>query len=197
MYPINMGYLLKLNANRYPEKTALIYKGHHISYEELNRRVNVLANSLIDFGVSKGDKIAYLFQSGNKIVELYYAIQKIGAVAVPLNHRLVGVEIKYLVDSAACKVFVYSDKFEEQVKDIKHELKTVEILIRSGEMPEGEYFFEEGEYSLQELERSSNSGEPNVEVLPDDFVQDSIYRGNDWPFKGSHADAFCGLLSDR
>ncbi|NLI91280.1 MAG: AMP-binding protein [Peptococcaceae bacterium] len=177
MYPINIGYLLKLNANRYPEKTALVYNGLHVSYNELNKRVNALANSLINIGIRKGDRIAYLFHSGNQIAELYYAIQKIGAVAVPLNHRLVGVEIKYLADSAECKVFVYSDQFEEQVKEIKHEFKTVKILIRSGGSAEGEY-------SLQELASNSNSDEPNVEILPDDLCRIQFTGGTTGRSKG-------------
>jgi acyl-CoA synthetase (AMP-forming)/AMP-acid ligase II len=177
MYPITMGYLLKLNANRYPEKTALVYNGLHISYQELNRRTNVLANNLIDLGLGKGDRIAYLLPSGNQIVALYYAIQKIGAVAVPLNHRLVGAEIKYLVDAARCRVLVYSDHLEDHIKEIKPELKTVEILIRLGEKIKGEC-------SFQELEKNGSSAEPNVEILPDDLCRIQFTGGTTGRSKG-------------
>lgn len=177
MYPITMGYLLKLNANRYPEKTALIYNDLHISYQELNKRVNILANSFIKLGIRKGDRIAYLFPSGHKIVELYYAIQKIGAVAVPLNHRLVGTEIKYLIDAAECKAFVYSSHFAEQVTGVKNLLKTVEIIIRSGEGVEGEY-------SLQELAGGDNWDEPNVDVFPDDLCRIQFTGGTTGRSKG-------------
>jgi long-chain acyl-CoA synthetase len=177
MYPINIGYLLQMNANRYPQKTAMIDSRHHISYQQLNSRVNVLANSLMGLGIKKGDKVAYLFQSNTHIVEIYYAIQKIGAVAVPLNHRLVGAEIKCLVNTAECKAFIYCDCFHKQVQEVKHELKTIEIMIRSGDKVEDEY-------SLGELENHNNSSEPGVEVFPDDLSRIQFTGGTTGRSKG-------------
>ncbi len=177
MYPITIGYLLTLNANRYPQKTALIYNGIHITYEQLNTRVNQVANSLIELGIHKGDRIAYLFQSGNTIVELYYALQKIGAIAVPLNHRLVSAEIANLVNSAECKALIYSDRFYDQVQEAKPNLQTVELVICSGAKPEGEI-------ALQELVQGSSPAEPQIQVLPEDLCRIQFTGGTTGCSKG-------------
>lgn len=143
MTPTNLGYLLTLNANQYPEKTALVYKNQRFSYRELNEKVNRLAHSMMDLGITKGDKVGYLFPNCNQIVELLFALLKIGAVAVPLNHRLISREIKCLLDSAECKAFVYSDIYAEKVEEVKGQFNTVKLLICSGKHTSDEYSFEQ------------------------------------------------------
>ena len=48
---------IKLSVEKYPEKTALIYKNNRITYSELDSRANRIANSIKDMGLMKGDKI--------------------------------------------------------------------------------------------------------------------------------------------
>lgn len=178
VYPMNIGYLLTLNANRYPNKIALTYKDSSISYRELNYRVNRLANSLMEVGIRKGDRVGYLFPNCNEIVELFFALMKIGAVAVPLNHRLIAKEIKYLLDLAECKALVYSDKYWEKVKEFKHNLKAVSIFIRSGE--EGTF----GEHSFQQLRDNGPGFEPNVSVGGEDLARIQFTGGTTGRSKG-------------
>jgi acyl-CoA synthetase (AMP-forming)/AMP-acid ligase II len=177
MFPINVGYLLTLNANRYPEKTALVYKKQRFSYRELNDKVNRLAHSLMDLGINKGDKVGYLFPNCNQIVELFFALLKIGAVAVPLNHRLVSREIQCLLDSAECKAFVYSDLYFQKVREVKHEFNTVKTLICSGE-------YVLGEYSFEQLAAHENSSEPNIHVEGKDLSRIQFTGGTTGRSKG-------------
>jgi acyl-CoA synthetase (AMP-forming)/AMP-acid ligase II len=177
MFPINVGYLLTLNANRYPEKNALVYNGQRFSYRELNTKVNRLANSLMKLGITKGDKVGYLFPNCNQIVELFFALLKIGAVAVPLNHRLVSREIKCLLDSAECKAFVYSNLYFQKVGEVKHQLDTVEILICSGE-------YVLGEYSFEQLGADGDQSESNVYVEGKDLSRIQFTGGTTGRSKG-------------
>lgn len=177
MFPINVGYLLTMNANRYPDKTALLYNGRRFSYRAINERVNRLAHSLLDLGIRKRDKVGFIFPNCNQIVELLFAIFKIGAVAVPLNHRLVAQEIKYLLDTAECKVFVYSDLYAEKVQEVKHEFRTVKMLICSGKPVPGEYSFEE-------LCRNENPSEPNISVIGSDVSRIQFTGGTTGRSKG-------------
>lgn len=177
MFPTNIGYLLTLNANRYPEKNALVYNGQRFSYRELNDKVNRLANSLIGIGINKGDKVGYLFPNCNQIVELFFALLKIGAVAVPLNHRLVSREIKCLLDSAECKAFVYSGIYAQKVGEVKQQLNTVNTLVCSGEPVPGEYSFEQ-------MGCNDNNKEPNVCVEGKDLSRIQFTGGTTGRSKG-------------
>ncbi|WP_425804075.1 class I adenylate-forming enzyme family protein [Desulfitobacterium sp. Sab5] len=177
MFPINVGYFLTLNANRYPNKTALLYKGRRFTYREINDRVNRLAHSLIDLGITKGDKVGFIFPNCNQIVELLFALFKIGAVAVPLNHRLVSQEIKYLVDTAECKAFVYSDMYADKVAEVKKEFNQVKMIVSSGQSFAGEH-------SYEQLCAHVDNTEPNVTISGNDLSRIQFTGGTTGRSKG-------------
>ncbi len=158
----NIGEMLVLNVNRYPDKTAVVYGGQRFTYRELNERANRLAHHLLDMGAKKGDRVGFIFYNCNQYCEIFYATVKIGAVAVPLNFRMVPREIKWSLDNSGCKVLVYGQACANQVDPVKKELSTVEHLIYSGkEAPSGEHHFET-------LSMQGNAEEPPVEVVPED-----------------------------
>jgi acyl-CoA synthetase (AMP-forming)/AMP-acid ligase II len=162
---LKIGEMLSLNARRYPEKTAVVYKEERLTYRELNARVNCLANHLLEIGVEKGDRVGFLFYNTSRFVETFFAVAKIGAIAAPLNFRMVPREIKWCLDHLRCKVFVYDDAFSQQVDPIRKDLSTVQFFVRSSQnIPSGEYHFEA-------LSREGSIGEPTVAI---DF-QDPVY----------------------
>ncbi len=143
MQDMNVSHFLVRNANRYPEKAAVVYRDRRLTYRELNERVNRLAHHLMDLGVEKGDRVGFMFYNSNQFVESFFAALKIGAVAVPLNWRMVSREVKWILDKAKCKVFAYHKAFSQQVDPVKKEFSTVESLVCSGpNIPAGEYHFE-------------------------------------------------------
>ena len=115
----SVGDLLVLNSNRYPEKTAIVFRGQRFTYRELNERVNRLAHHLLDLGIQKGDRVGFMFYNSNQFVEIYFAALKIGALAVPINFRMVPREIKWTLDNARCNVFAYSQSCSAQVGPVK------------------------------------------------------------------------------
>lgn len=82
----NYGYAVTtVNALRIPDSIALSYRGQQFSYSELNRRVNITANALLELGIQPGDKVGVLIHDALPIAECYLALAKIGAVIVALN----------------------------------------------------------------------------------------------------------------
>ena len=58
-------------------------------------------------GIKKGDKIASMLFNSPEIIEAYYAAAKIGAITVPVNFRLVGREVEYIIDQSESSTFIY------------------------------------------------------------------------------------------
>ena len=56
-----------------------------ITYRDLNRDANRVANTLLGFGVQKGDRVILCFEKCLFFVVAHLAVQKIGAISVPLN----------------------------------------------------------------------------------------------------------------
>lgn len=157
-----VGDFLLAMARRYPEKTAVVFRGQRFSYSELNERVNRLAHHLKGLGVQKGDRVGLMFFNSTQFVELFFATTKLGALAVPLNFRMVPREVKWCLDSTRCKVFAYDQAFAQQVDPVKKNFSTVEHLIFSGEQaPSGEHHYEA-------FVQEGIGDEPEVELAFDD-----------------------------
>jgi Acyl-CoA synthetases (AMP-forming)/AMP-acid ligases II len=137
----NVAEFLILNANRYPQKTAVIFRDRRLTYQDLNQKINCIANGLLELGIVPGDKVGYLLPNSNILIEVYYAIQKIGAVAVPLNSRIIAREIEFLINNGECRALIFAASFANKMKEIKKNLN-VEFLISTGETDCSDYSLE-------------------------------------------------------
>ena len=142
---LNLGQILKINAKKFPNTIALKDRARSFTYPEVNKRVNMLSHSLLSLGLEKGDKVAVLLENCIEIVEVYLATAKTGIVIVPVNFRLVGKEIEYIVNNSDSKAFIVHDEFTATVDGIKPNLKNIEPdkYIVVGENREGYVEYEE------------------------------------------------------
>lgn len=101
-----------------PTACAMVYEGKRITYGEMNERVNRFAHLLGDeAGVRPGDRVAYLLPNCPELMEVYYAAQKIGAVTVPLNFKLIAREVGFLVNASGADTLVFAVQFADLVAE--------------------------------------------------------------------------------
>jgi acyl-CoA synthetase (AMP-forming)/AMP-acid ligase II len=162
-YWLNLGQILPVNAKKFPNTVALKDERRSFTYPETNRRVNRLAHSLLSLGLSKGDKVAVLLESSIEIVEVYLATAKTGLVIVPVNFRLVGPEVEYIVTNSDTRAFIVHDEFTPTVDAIRPNLRGIEAdrYIVVGEEREGYIEYET-------FTQSALENEPQTEVKPED-----------------------------
>ncbi|MBM4445518.1 MAG: long-chain-fatty-acid--CoA ligase [Chloroflexi bacterium] len=138
-----LGEMMARNARKFPDKEALIYGERRSTYRQLNARINQLAHALKDIGVKKGGKVAILSVNCNQFMETYFALAKIGGVAVPLNFRLHPEEITYIVNQSDAEALIVGPDFMETIKGIQKNLPQVRTYIAIGDAPvEGMLNFE-------------------------------------------------------
>lgn len=99
-----------------PDRLAVACDPHKQTYQELGDLVGKIARAFRDRGVESGDKVAYLMPNSIELVAVYLAIQMIGAVAVPLNYRLISREIAFLTNAVDAKLLVFDQRFVEKVE---------------------------------------------------------------------------------
>jgi acyl-CoA synthetase (AMP-forming)/AMP-acid ligase II len=160
---MNLGQMLKVNAKKFPNTIALKDRERAFTYLEIDKRVNKLAHSLLSLGLRKGDKVAVLLENSIEIVEVYLATAKTGLVIVPINFRLVGPEVEYIVNNSDAQALIVHDEFAPTVDSIKSRLKNVgpDSYIVVGEE-------EEGYKEYEALIQGAPESEPNVKVAPED-----------------------------
>lgn len=73
-------------------------------------------------GIKKGDRVAVLSKNHWRYFVLYFALQRLGAILVPINFRLAAQEIEYVLKDSGAKVFIYAKEFDETVHEIQSTL---------------------------------------------------------------------------
>jgi long-chain acyl-CoA synthetase len=130
---MNLATYLENSAARSPEKTAIRFEGEQISYKDLNSDCNRLANGLCELGLKPGDRCLVMMPNSIDIVRCYYALAKLGAVAIPVNFLFRQHELTYIVSDAKPKAFIGSSDYLEEIgKVLDAAGGGPEILISAG-----------------------------------------------------------------
>ncbi len=102
----------------------------------MERRACRLANALLGLGLEKGARVGVLAYNCVEWVEIYAATAKAGLVAVPINFRLVGPEIRFIVTNAEASVLIVQDELAGVIEDVKSDLGLPEDhIIHFGTAP--------------------------------------------------------------
>jgi fatty-acyl-CoA synthase len=94
---ITVGQLLQRTTRRFGSRPAVWYGGRTWTYEELERETGRVAAALASIGVKKGCHIALWAEMEPEVLFTYYAIQRMGAVAVMVNTSLKAEEVADLL----------------------------------------------------------------------------------------------------
>lgn len=138
-YPTqSLPVLLAAQAARTPDKTALIYYGKMISYRELNGMIESFAASLAELGVKKGDRVSLFLDTSPNFTIAFYAILKLGAVAVPANPMFKEWELEHELNDTQIETIVASDQLYSVVASVRERspLKNVILTSLSDFLPE-------------------------------------------------------------
>jgi acyl-CoA synthetase (AMP-forming)/AMP-acid ligase II len=157
-----LGEMMARNARKFPNKEALVYGDTRLNYRQFNARINRLAHALMDVGVKKGDKVSILAYNCNQFMETYFALAKIGGVAVPINFRLHPQEMTYIVNQSDAKALIAGEDFRATVKGMQKDLSQVKTYISIGEKPV------EGMLNFEKWISGYSDDEPLVLVDEDD-----------------------------
>jgi fatty-acyl-CoA synthase len=130
---INIGELLTKRSYLTPDREGLVCEKVRRTYKELNERANRLANTMKNLGVGYGDRVALLALNEPEYYDMYFGLGKIGAILVPINYRLAGPEIQFIISDCSAKVFVFSKEYKEMVDSIRKEIPATDLIAISDE----------------------------------------------------------------
>lgn len=122
---------LEKTAKEFPDKMALNFQGYTINYRELNNMVNSFAACLSSFGIKKGDSVAILLPNLIPCVIGYYAIIKLGAIAVMNNPLYSDRELEYQFNNSGAKLLITLDLLGNRMIDLRPRTKIKQIIYTS------------------------------------------------------------------
>jgi len=150
--------LVETQAKTYKERVFLYWKDITISYSQLNKYSNKVANFLYELGIRKGDKVCVYLPNMPEYVYLYLGIPKIGAITGPVNSLFKAREVQFVVGHSEAKVIVTIPKLMEIVNEIKKNLPNLKHVIVIGDSVESSLNF------WELMEKSSENSPPEVEI---------------------------------
>lgn len=101
----NLAALLEKSAALHPDRVAVVFGPHRLSYAQVDGAANQVANLLVARGISPGDKVAISIPNLPYFTSIYFGILKAGATVVPLNVLLRGREIAYHLNDSEAKAY--------------------------------------------------------------------------------------------
>jgi len=99
--------LIAAQAARQPHRPALIEDERSLTWEQFFRMRNRLAHALAALGIGAGQHAIVYAHNALENLVVGAALRALGAIGVPMNHRLTAEEVAYILDNAdATAVFV-------------------------------------------------------------------------------------------
>ncbi len=119
---MNMAEALARNAQRFPEKLAIVDERRKLTHKDFHLRSNRLGNYLLRQGVAKGDRVALACGNRAEHLEFIFASAKIGAVSVPFDYGWSAQEADAMIKFFEPSAFLIEDRRETRnIWDLVHE----------------------------------------------------------------------------
>jgi crotonobetaine/carnitine-CoA ligase len=178
-----LGALIEERARTHGDKVFLLFGDRRVTYRELNETVNRVANSLLQTGVQKGDRVCLMLPNCPEFLYTWFALGKIGAIEVPINTAYRGDFLSYIINNSEAKALVIDEQFVDRLKFVQEGLRTVEkviVLRREGALP-GDLIFPVMDFAG--LYRGAPT-DPGVPVSNKDVLAFIYTSGTTGPSKG-------------
>lgn len=123
-----IGAALDEAAQRYGDKTAMVFHNGNVTYNQLKKISDLAARGFLRLGIGKGDKVAIWMAGYAEWAYVYFALTRLGAIMVPVNTRYRPEEIEYVLNKSKASLLIFK---EEQNKNYLGLLK--ELCPGAGE----------------------------------------------------------------
>jgi len=127
--PANLADMLRARAKTRGNAIAFEFEGRQTSFAELDIKTNRVANGLRALGVKPRERIAYLGKNSDIYFELLFGAMKANVVMAPVNWRLAGPEIAFIVGDCRTPVLFVGPEFIKQIGKLQSQLPDVRTFI--------------------------------------------------------------------
>ncbi|MDG2002445.1 MAG: AMP-binding protein [Novosphingobium sp.] len=176
-----------------PDRTFMDFEGDQYSYDAMEDQIARVARGLESLGIQHGDRVVTLLETGPDGVICWFAINRLGAINVPINTAYMGDFLRHQVNESGARIAICENEFIARFTDMAGEMPAVEhLLYRGNNGDRGSWhagFAALDEYRLDQGET------PLVKVDPADLAAIIYTSGTTGMSKGCMAshNYFCDL----
>jgi fatty-acyl-CoA synthase len=170
--------------------TAYEFEGRTTGFADFDRKTNQVARALKALGITPRERIAYLGKNSDIFFELLVGAMKANVVMAPVNWRLAGPEVAFIVEDCKAPALFVGPEFITQVRNIREQLPSLRhVITTEGGAPEWR------DYTAWRDAQSTD--DPGVDIGPQDIAIQLYTSGTTGKPKGamlSHAN-FLNLVN--
>ena len=128
---LNIAGNLEQATRLFPNKSALIFEEQSFTFTDLNNTSNQIATGLSKLGVKRGERVVLFLPNCSEFITSYFALQKLGAIAVIVNPALTAREMSYITNDSGAIALITTENLRQKITN-KYLLK--HIIIAEGEV---------------------------------------------------------------
>lgn len=129
-YPdISMYRMIKNTKEKYPEYIAYDFMGKAVSYSEFLDEVEVCAKALVEQNIGEGDTVTVCLPNVPQAVIMFYAINRIGAIASMVHPLSAENEILFYLKESNSKIAITLSQFYNKFEAIKDNCNVEKVIV--------------------------------------------------------------------
>ena len=120
-------------------KMGIVSGDRSFTYAQFGERCERLATGLPKFGITPGDRVAYLSFNTHQLIEGYFGVVQARGIVMPLNVRLSELELTSILCHSGARMLMFENDFAPLVEKLKASCKSVEKWVSLDGAGEGSY----------------------------------------------------------
>jgi len=129
MSPQNVWISFDENVKKAPNRAACIYLGTRYSYKAMKDNAEAFAAALSDMGVGRGDRVVLYIPNSVQWIIIFLALQRIGAIAVPITPIYTPPDIKFICNNCEAKLIVCADTNLGYILQVLSETSIENVIV--------------------------------------------------------------------
>ncbi|QCP50378.1 ATP-dependent acyl-CoA ligase [Trinickia violacea] len=121
---------------RWPDKVFLDFSGETYTYAEVDRASTRIAHGLMALGIAPGDRVCSMLDNGSDAVFTWFAVNKLGAIFVPINTDMKGEFLRHQLADAEPEVVIAEGHYAGRILAIENGIPGVHTLVCRGPLPD-------------------------------------------------------------
>jgi fatty-acyl-CoA synthase len=113
-----------------------------VTNREFAERARAMAAGLDELGIGIGERVAMVSHNSARLITALFGVSGSGRILVPINFRLVGEEVRYIVEHSGARILLVDPELDDAMAEVKCEHRYVigreadEALLRFGVEPQ-------------------------------------------------------------
>ena len=126
---------IAVSAIKFPDRTFIVDETGELTFEQVHRRTNALANSMREMGIRDGDAVGIMCRNHRGIFEATLAASKLGVTALFLNTMFSGPQLVEVIEREGPTALIFDEEFSNLLEGVPEDVRR--ITAWSDETPEG------------------------------------------------------------